>query len=552
MFPYVLLVKRQTDNRAGPHHAIPALPDAGYTAPTLRLASSAGAPQRARADIGTRGFPAGPGSVNEGGSMYGGPSGYGYGGIGGSLHGDGARTAYGGPAGSVHGGQSPRLAPAGSVYGGHSPRLGPVGSAYGGNSPHLAPPAAPLSVIHSQGWAASSLPAPRRGPPPHLAQQDPQESVIAPHPHHLQSNQPHYHHRDADDDKRSDTSYYARPKNNRHRSESIGSRSEAASLKEPHHKRSSSFSHHTHQSTTPPPLQPHSYSPMSGSPLGRTPPPLVKSPLTPTGNARGREPKHTPSVDGRESRQNSPGPHLRVDKEDKQVPDDPKPYRHSNLRRDDWPKSKQGSVKGDEHDEQERRTPTNEYPHYFKSAHHLAAPDSDRDPPDREPHHPSQSHHHHHRDSPYLAVSDSEAVEPERERHHHHHHHHHRSGQYFTASDSESLQPDRERHHHHHKHRRPRSGSGLPLPVQSQQAPSAIPINPNIEHHRRTKSMQFAQPAEQLYQPPPIVGAPSEVYDDGASIAGSAMTFMDGPVQGRTSQYGLPKYPVQMKPDYRR
>ncbi len=55
---------------------------------------------------------------------------------------------------------------------------------------------------------------------------------------------------------------------------------------------------------------------------------------------------------------------------------------------------------------------------------------------------------------------------------------------------------------------------------------------------------------------PPLVrpypASPSEVYDDGASIAGSAMTFMDGPVQGRTSQYGLPKYPHTPKMDYRR
>ncbi len=43
-----------------------------------------------------------------------------------------------------------------------------------------------------------------------------------------------------------------------------------------------------------------------------------------------------------------------------------------------------------------------------------------------------------------------------------------------------------------------------------------------------------------------------EVFDDGASVAGSAMTFMDGAMGGRTSQYGLPKYPHKTKPDYRR
>ena len=42
-------------------------------------------------------------------------------------------------------------------------------------------------------------------------------------------------------------------------------------------------------------------------------------------------------------------------------------------------------------------------------------------------------------------------------------------------------------------------------------------------------------------------------YDDAGSVAGSAMTFMDGASRGGlTSQYGLPKYPHQAKPDPRR
>ena len=42
-------------------------------------------------------------------------------------------------------------------------------------------------------------------------------------------------------------------------------------------------------------------------------------------------------------------------------------------------------------------------------------------------------------------------------------------------------------------------------------------------------------------------------YDDRGSVAGSAMTFMDGANRGgMTSQYGLPKYPHQAKPDPRR
>jgi len=55
------------------------------------------------------------------------------------------------------------------------------------------------------------------------------------------------------------------------------------------------------------------------------------------------------------------------------------------------------------------------------------------------------------------------------------------------------------------------------------------------------------------YAPPSVGGyGPMEMYDDGASIAGSQLTFMDGAVGGRTSQYGLPKYRHQVKPDYRR
>lgn len=56
-----------------------------------------------------------------------------------------------------------------------------------------------------------------------------------------------------------------------------------------------------------------------------------------------------------------------------------------------------------------------------------------------------------------------------------------------------------------------------------------------------------------LYQAPSFTGHSEDgFYDDGASIAGSGMTFMDGPVGGRTSQYGLPQYAHVMKPDYRR
>jgi hypothetical protein len=61
------------------------------------------------------------------------------------------------------------------------------------------------------------------------------------------------------------------------------------------------------------------------------------------------------------------------------------------------------------------------------------------------------------------------------------------------------------------------------------------------------------QPHPYAYQTPSVAGiGPVEMYDDGASVAASHMTFMDGSVAGRVSQYGLPKYAHHPKADYRR
>ncbi|CAD6568824.1 MAG: hypothetical protein TREMPRED_004788 [Tremellales sp. Tagirdzhanova-0007] len=81
---------------------------------------------------------------------------------------------------------------------------------------------------------------------------------------------------------------------------------------------------------------------------------------------------------------------------------------------------------------------------------------------------------------------------------------------------------------------------------------AALQNTNSLPSPRRSHPPQALDP--NMEQPPPLYAgtAPSEVYDDGASIAESAMTFMDGPVQGRTSQYGLPKYPHTPKMDYRR
>lgn len=59
----------------------------------------------------------------------------------------------------------------------------------------------------------------------------------------------------------------------------------------------------------------------------------------------------------------------------------------------------------------------------------------------------------------------------------------------------------------------------------------------------------YAGVAGQYQTAPSMLG---DGFDDGGSVAGSAMTFMDGAMGGRTSQYGLPKYPHQAKPDPRR
>jgi sorting nexin-25 len=63
----------------------------------------------------------------------------------------------------------------------------------------------------------------------------------------------------------------------------------------------------------------------------------------------------------------------------------------------------------------------------------------------------------------------------------------------------------------------------------------------------------YGQMPMQMQGPPSMQGmGAGEAFDDGGSVAGSAMTFMDGAMGGRTSQYGLPKYPHQAKPDPRR
>jgi hypothetical protein len=141
------------------------------------------------------------------------------------------------------------------------------------------------------------------------------------------------------------------------------------------------------------------------------------------------------------------------------------------------------------------------------------------------------SHRHHSHLAPPEANSDHE--------HHHEHHHPHSE-------------------HHRHRHR---STSQVPPPNRAR-APSPSPSSEysrdalTVPHRRRAVSLQqfdAPQPHPYAYQTPSVAGiGPVEMYDDGASVAASHMTFMDGSVAGRVSQYGLPKYAHHPKADYRR
>ncbi|WVF70536.1 hypothetical protein IAT40_005327 [Kwoniella sp. CBS 6097] len=425
---------------ADPNRAIPALPEAGYTAPSIR-----------------------PGSIS-------------------------IQPHFGGGGGSIYGGAS--------VYGGmRGPPTTLSVSGYESAMHHAAQHVhSPLSVVHSDGWSSSSLPAPRRGPPP------PPESIIAPKNH--QHHQHHHHHHPTDnhdrhrhvdfDDGKSDASYYALPKiqKPRSRSGSVSSMSDSSSPKDilPAHHRSRSISgvHRVHRSPSIPPAA-HLHSPISPSPLA----------AGGGGGPSGRSP---------------------------QTPDDSEPLRR---------------VRGSPAPEEEKRERLHSY-----------IPSDYGHEPERGERHRERRHSAHH-----------ESERPGLRRHNSAQHSHHE-------------------HVHHHGHHRHRSGSHVPPPLPSEQyyAPSYRPISPTFSGdggggregalglhlqgdggssgRRRAHSMQGLDRPYNIhaYQAPSVAGAGNAtVYDDGASvISDSKMTFMDGSVAGRTSQYGLPKYPHQPKMDYRR
>ena len=382
------------------------------------------------------------------------------------------------------------------------------GTVYDGHAPRLPPPHPALTTIQSEGWASASLPDPRRGPmTPRNG-----ESVIAPRRHqhhgqhaldHAQSLHNHHHHHDKDDfDSQSDASYYARPKMSLHRSASSSSQSDMSSPREQHHRRLEYASHNSSGHDRSPSLPPvaHAHSPGSPSPLSLAsgaPPPApgsVRSPLSPT---RHKHESYGHAHEGNEERRARRSSNLVPDGEDR-----PKLKRQASL-----------PGPGDEPYPRPHGSENGEHHHRHHSSSHLAPPSVGEDGHVRGRHH-SDSHRRHH------------------------------SGSHI---------PPPQAHSHSHSFRAP---SPQPVFMPSSAVgpgPSALPI-PRESQRRRAVSMQFEYErppvAQSVYQTPSVSG--TDMYDDGASIAGSAMTFMDGSVGGRVSQYGLPKYAHAVKPDYRR
>lgn len=104
---------------------------------------------------------------------------------------------------------------------------------------------------------------------------------------------------------------------------------------------------------------------------------------------------------------------------------------------------------------------------------------------------------------------------------------------------------------YHHSASPPSVMCGPASTISGPSYPSDIEGN----YRRRAVSMQGLErpehPSPEYQIPSMTVG--QVVYDDSVSVASdSRMTFADGAVGGRTSQYGLPRYPHQPKVDYRR
>lgn len=453
------------------------------------------------------------------------------------------------------------------------------------------PPPVPMSTISSHSWVGggqNTFPGPRRASNPALVPSL-AESTIAPRgvsqhvgqaidPRHQQLEVPvphghHHSHRhrrsvsgaretrsEADDwDARSDASYYARPKPNRARSGStlsdITTSTSTARPPPAHHH----YSLHQGQKGSP---GQHEHSPISPSPLARDGPPHHRvshsqpgpSPLSPTAHVGTRHGRKISGVDTG-GRGDGGG-------DGALPPPQASPYRRVTPFAPDLDFAPGDLTTLRETSERGGRRYSTSYGSdggYEPSRRRMGSP------------------HGYASDDEGRYSSRSRGARREKSRHRHDdgvssHHSPSRRGHKHVAE----AYPNDEYDGHQHQHR---SHSRVPPPMQyrppspprnqQQLMPDIASLSISGEPRQRAHSMQapaglpVSSPASLAgfgggaayaagpYQTPSVAGG-GEVYDDGGSIAGSAMTFMDGTVAGRTSHYGLPKYPHQAKPDYRR
>jgi hypothetical protein len=517
----------------------------------------------------------------------------------------GTGSAYGHPPSGVDYGHQQGYAPSSYT---HHQQQPPGGFGY-------APPA-PMSTISSASWSNSNtFPAPRRASNQALVPPL-NQSTIAPKggshrhdpaidPRHHVDDTPHKHHSKSrghvpsvndDWDTKSDASYYARPKVGRARSgSSMSDITTTARGEQGHrHSHSHSHSHHVTAHNTPRGSPLHGQSPSSPSPLARglAHGSMPRSPLSPRTHI---DQKHSRKICGLGEADSGPAsihahnspyqpvtplldvPDLRG--RDRH-PRSERRHRHHSASFED--KERLRPMPGYASDDEDRYSASARSRGRDKHAHD----GGDYGTPGR--HQSSSRPPHKHRAEAYP----DEQYDRESSRGDHHsqsgHSHHHASG----------------------KHHRPRSHSHVPPPLPYRGPSPAPPAGlhpPHRDHHlmpdmgalslsgrdhgqgqerSRAHSMQYhnqsagagagtggqgqyipspaslagfgpggtgaggyAGVAGQYQTPPSMLG---EGFDDGGSVAGSAMTFMDGALGGRTSQYGLPKYPHQAKPDPRR
>ncbi|OWZ31324.1 hypothetical protein C356_05843 [Cryptococcus neoformans c45] len=345
-----------------------------------------------------------------------------------------------------------------------------------------------LPIVRNENWASSSLPASRRGPPA-------PDSVMAHHRHHHHHHRRHHDH-DDDLDCKSDASYYAMPKDKRRsRAGSVSSVPDTEGLNESqgYHRRSRSISQaQTYKPYRSPSLPPgnahHLHTPISPSPLA------VNDDELP-GNV-GRSVLPPLNVARRPQRMSLPPEEERRPRLQPFVPPE---YEDPELR-----KGKKQDARGG-----------------------LEAPDE--------------------RQRRHSSAASEDSVQP----------HLHRNNSTFVLGGFQTHTRHRSGSHLLPESRYDRSASPpfvMRGPASAVRSPHYLP---DIEgnYRKRTVSMQGLERPEHPsseYQTPSMAGG-QVVYDDSASVASdSRMTFEDGAVAGRTSQYGLPQYPHQPKMDYRR